>query len=85
VIRFDLARRGLARGVMSGRGKPNPAGSNPAGRNSIDLNLAGLAADFGYADQSHLDREFTALAGCPPSAWLAEEFRNVQAGHHPPG
>ncbi len=46
--------------------------------------LAGLAADFGYADQSHLDREFTALAGCAPSAWLAEEFRNIQAGHHPP-
>ncbi|MEZ0067389.1 AraC-like DNA-binding protein [Streptacidiphilus sp. MAP12-20] len=45
--------------------------------------LAGLAADFGYADQSHLDREFTALAGCAPSAWLAEEFRNIQAGHHP--
>ncbi|MEY9876749.1 AraC-like DNA-binding protein [Streptacidiphilus sp. MAP12-33] len=47
--------------------------------------LAGLAADHGYADQSHLDREFTALAGCAPSAWLAEEFRNIQAGHHPPG
>ncbi|WP_236653613.1 AraC family transcriptional regulator [Streptacidiphilus melanogenes] len=46
--------------------------------------LAGLAADHGYADQSHLDREFTALAGCAPSAWLAEEFRNIQAGHHPP-
>ncbi|RAG84808.1 AraC family transcriptional regulator [Streptacidiphilus pinicola] len=47
--------------------------------------LAGLAADHGYADQSHLDREFTALAGCSPSAWLAEEFRNIQAGHHPTG
>ncbi|WP_269084833.1 AraC family transcriptional regulator [Streptacidiphilus anmyonensis] len=47
--------------------------------------LAGLAADHGYADQSHLDREFSALAGCAPSAWLAEEFRNIQAGHHPPG
>ncbi|WP_232248530.1 helix-turn-helix domain-containing protein [Streptacidiphilus rugosus] len=75
VVRFDLARRGLARGVASagtavGLGRPN---------------LALLAADFGYADQSHLDREFTALAGCTPSAWLAEEFRNVQAGHHPPG
>ncbi|SEM30736.1 AraC family transcriptional regulator [Streptacidiphilus jiangxiensis] len=46
--------------------------------------LAGLAADHGYADQSHLDREFTALAGCAPSAWLAEEFRNIQAGHHAP-
>jgi len=42
--------------------------------------LAGLAADCGYFDQAHLAREFRALAGCPPSQWLAEEFRNVQAG-----
>jgi AraC-like DNA-binding protein len=46
--------------------------------------LAGLAADFGFADQSHLDREFAALVGCAPSTWLAEEFRNIQAGHHLP-
>ena len=42
--------------------------------------LADLAADCGYFDQAHLAREFRALAGCPPSQWLAEEFRNVQAG-----
>ena len=42
--------------------------------------LAALAADCGYFDQAHLAREFRALAGCPPSQWLAEEFRNVQAG-----
>ncbi|MFE0459506.1 helix-turn-helix domain-containing protein [Kitasatospora sp. NPDC058965] len=35
--------------------------------------LADLAADCGYADQAHLAREFRALAGCPPSRWLAEE------------
>jgi AraC-like DNA-binding protein len=46
--------------------------------------LAGLAADCGYADQSHLDREFAALASCTPSAWLAQEFRNIQSGHHRP-
>ncbi|MCD9880046.1 AraC family transcriptional regulator [Streptomyces guryensis] len=46
--------------------------------------LAGLAADCGYADQSHLDREFAALASCTPSAWLMQEFRNIQSGHHPP-
>ncbi|MFC8517218.1 helix-turn-helix domain-containing protein [Streptomyces sp. NPDC057257] len=46
--------------------------------------LAGLAADCGYADQSHLDREFAALASCTPSGWLAQEFRNIQSGHHPP-
>jgi AraC-like DNA-binding protein len=41
--------------------------------------LAGLAADCGYFDQAHLAREFRAMAGCPPSQWVAEEFRNVQA------
>jgi AraC-like DNA-binding protein len=44
------------------------------------LPLAGLAAGCGYYDQAHLAREFRDLAGCPPSAWLAEEFRNVQSG-----
>ena len=45
--------------------------------------LAALAADCGYYDQAHLAREFRELAGCPPSAWLAEEFRNVQASPGP--
>ncbi|MET7424559.1 AraC family transcriptional regulator [Dactylosporangium sp. NPDC005555] len=44
--------------------------------------LAALAAGCGYYDQAHLTREFSALAGCPPARWLAEEqlppFRNVQ-------
>ncbi|MGD0701430.1 MAG: helix-turn-helix domain-containing protein [Trebonia sp.] len=35
--------------------------------------LADLAAECGYYDQAHLAREFRALAGCPPSQWLAEE------------
>jgi AraC-like DNA-binding protein len=43
--------------------------------------LADLAAETGYFDQAHLAREFRALAGVPPSQWLAEEFRNVQAGN----
>ena len=38
-----------------------------------------LAAECGFYDQAHLAREFRALAGCPPSQWLAEEFRFVQA------
>ena len=41
--------------------------------------LADIAAGHGFADQSHLVREFRALAGCPPSVWLAEEFGFVQA------
>ncbi|WP_232247415.1 helix-turn-helix domain-containing protein [Kitasatospora azatica] len=45
--------------------------------------LADLAADCGYFDQAHLAREFRALAGCPPSRWLAEEgstLRDPTAG-----
>ena len=65
VIRFDRARRRLER-----LARAQPGGG---------WTLAGLAADCGYYDHAHLDREFGALAGCPPSQWLAEEFRNVQA------
>jgi len=68
VIRFDRARKLLVRkltGATAGAG----------------YLLADLAADCGYFDQAHLAREFRALAGCPPSQWLAEEFRNVQAGN----
>jgi AraC-like DNA-binding protein len=63
VIRFDRARRRLVGRVRAG-GAPD---------------LAELAAEGGYYDQSHLDREFAALAGCAPTAWLAREFRYVQA------
>ena len=63
VIRFDRARR-----VLQGRA---------AAKMTLPT-LAGLAADCGFYDQAHLAREFRDLAGCPPSAWLAEEFLNVQ-------
>ncbi len=39
--------------------------------------LAGLAADTGYADQAHLTRESRALSGLPPAAlldWEAERL-----------
>jgi AraC-like DNA-binding protein len=65
VIRFDQARRLLQRRAAAAMALPP---------------LADLAADCGYYDQAHLAREFRDLAGCPPSAWLAEEFRIVQAG-----
>jgi AraC-like DNA-binding protein len=64
VIRFDRARRLIVRRLAA----------------DGDCLLADLAADCGYFDQAHLAREFRSLAGCPPSQWLAEEFRNVQAG-----
>lgn len=40
--------------------------------------LAEVAAMCGYADQAHLAREWRALAGCTPTAWLREEFPFVQ-------
>ena len=45
--------------------------------------LAELAAAHGYYDQSHLAAEIRQFAGCPPTAWMAEEFRNFQAGARP--
>jgi len=76
VIRFDRARRTLAARVMAAG--PGGPGSCPG----PGLGLADLAVACGYFDQAHLDREFRALAGCPPVRWVAEEFRNIQAGAH---
>ena len=67
VIRFDRARKLLVRNLTE--------------HADTSYRLADLAADCGYFDQAHLAREFRALAGCPPSQWLAEEFRNIQAGN----
>jgi AraC-like DNA-binding protein len=53
-----------------------------AGVRGAGLDLALVAAECGYADQSHLDREFGAFAGISPSGWIAEEFPNIQAGGH---
>src|SRR6266566_1425288 len=35
------------------------------------VNWAGLAADLGYSDQSHLVTEFRSLTGLTPSRWIA--------------
>jgi AraC-like DNA-binding protein len=40
--------------------------------------LAEVAAECGYADQAHLAREWTELAGCSPTTWLREEFPFLQ-------
>jgi AraC-like DNA-binding protein len=40
--------------------------------------LAAVAATCGYADQAHLAREWSELAGCAPTTWLREEFPFLQ-------
>ncbi len=47
-----------------------------------DTSLAGTAVAAGYVDHAHLDAEFRAMVGCSPSAWMAEERRNIQDGIH---
>ena len=42
------------------------------------IRLADLSAQFGYADQAHLTREWKAIAGCSPRQWMVEELPNVQ-------
>jgi AraC-like DNA-binding protein len=66
LVRFDATARSLTRAAAAGR----------------RTDLAALAAAHGYADQSHLDREFRDHLGTSPTAWLAEEHRNIQAGGH---
>ena len=40
--------------------------------------LAEVAHRCGYADQSHLTREWSEFAGCTPTTWLREEFPFLQ-------
>jgi AraC-like DNA-binding protein len=47
-----------------------------AGRGS----LADVAHACGYYDQPHLNRDFRALAGCSPTAWIRSEFPFLQDG-----
>lgn len=47
-----------------------------------DLDLAQVALDCGFADQSHLNRDFMAFTGTSPTGWIAEEFSNIVAGGH---
>jgi AraC-like DNA-binding protein len=75
VVRFDHARHRIARAATACAGAADAPG----------MGLADLAAECGYYDQAHLAREFRSLAGCPPTQWLAEEFRFVQAMPAGPG
>lgn len=55
-------------------------GAQPAPAAGVDL--ARIALECGFADQSHLNRDFAAFTGASPTAWIAEEFPNIVAGGH---
>ncbi len=67
LARFDSAREAIAHAAVA-----------PGARRSLDLSR--IAAERGYYDHAHLVREFADFAGLSPTAWIDEEFRNVQAG-----
>ncbi|SHL24529.1 transcriptional regulator, AraC family [Pseudonocardia thermophila] len=63
VVRFERAVRLLVPALTAG----------PADRaDRTDRSIADVAARCGYADHAHLTREFRALAGVPPTAYVAE-------------
>ena len=76
---FGLSPKAAARALRFGR----VIGQLRSARGRVDL--AGLAAGAGYYDQSHLTREFHAMAGCAPTTWIAEEFPSVQDAVALPG
>ncbi|MDP8969201.1 MAG: helix-turn-helix domain-containing protein [Actinomycetota bacterium] len=49
-------------------------------RSARRASIADVAVACGYFDQPHLNRDFAALAGCPPTEWLAAELPFVQDG-----
>ncbi|WP_405639596.1 helix-turn-helix domain-containing protein [Streptomyces uncialis] len=66
MMRFQHARSAVVRAACGGG----------------PLDLSGVAAGCGYFDHSHLVRDFHQYTGVSPTAWLAEECRNIQAGAH---
>lgn len=78
VARFEAVREMLL--------APSRRWVEPGPRREVDLgsvprpNLADVAAACGFADQSHLAREWRSLAGCSVTTWLAEEIPFVQDG-----
>ena len=85
VARIGAAVRvggGAVAGAAIGGGAASRATRSDGAARPGSLDLARVAAECGYADQSHLDREFRAFAGISPTGWIAEEFPNIHAGGH---
>lgn len=66
LMRFEHARQRIAAVVQAGR----------------PLDLAEVAVGCGFYDHSHLVRDFHQYTELSPTAWIAEEHRNIQAGGH---
>jgi AraC-like DNA-binding protein len=49
------------------------------------VNWAGIAADLGYSDQSHLVTEFRSLTGLTPTRWAASHRRSSVRPEEAPG
>ena len=67
-FRGEIANRITSYNVCYTKLLRGPARRAGAGRPT----WSGIAALAGYADQSHLIREFKALAGLTPARWAAE-------------
>jgi AraC-like DNA-binding protein len=66
-----LAPKAAARVLRFERAQSLFAAREPGG-------IGAVAAACGYADQSHLTREWVALSGSTPRAWLADELPFLQ-------
>jgi AraC-like DNA-binding protein len=51
------------------------------GESPRDEGIAALAAEVGFADQPHLNRECLRLAGCTPADFIAQTMRVCAYGH----
>lgn len=69
LMRFDHAKQRIGRAALEHR----------------PLDLTAVALACGYYDHAHLDRDFGQYVGTSPTAWLAEERRNIQARGHQGG
>jgi AraC-like DNA-binding protein len=69
LMRFDSAKQRLSLAVARGGGST----------------VSDVAARCGFYDHPHLVADFQEFAGISPTAWIAEERRNIQAGGHQSG
>ncbi|TCP50910.1 AraC-like DNA-binding protein [Tamaricihabitans halophyticus] len=74
---FGLSPKAVSRLMRFEHARQRVAGAVRAGG---PLNIADTAYACGYADHSHLVRDFHQYLGIAPSEWVAHERRNIQAG-----